>query len=1046
MKRIAAIILMAALALLAGLQQTHAKADVQGEEITVRGKVLDTDGLPLIGVNILVKNQPGFGVITDLDGNYEITTGSYETLVFSYLGFQTLEVPIKGKANLNVTMEMDSNTVDEAVVVAGGYQRKASVVGAVTSIKMDDLKAGTTSSISNSLAGNVPGIIAMQRSGEPGRDASEFWIRGISTFGANASALVLVDGIERNFNEINVEDIESFSVLKDASATAVYGQRGANGVVLITTKKGHEGKVDINFKAEYGVSSSAMEREFVDAETYASLANEARASRYQDPIYDDTELEIIKYNLDPDLYPNVDWHDVLLKDNTSTYRATLNISGGGSTARYYVSGSYYRQGGIYNDNLTEQYGKRAAYSRYNFRLNTDVNITKSTVLEVGVGGWITDQIQPGMNGANSDNFWKSIAYMTPISAPLVYSNGLLPTYGAEGYQVSPYVLLNHTGYQTMYENKIETNVALKQDFSFITEGLTFSGRLSYDGYNTQTIYRLTMPDLYKAEKIRDMNGDLITTRMVTNQPLHQSSTSTGWRRTYGELQFNYNRAFGKHRVGALLYYYMQSYSIQEARNDSSSSTDLFKAVPERNMALSGRATYSYDDRYLIEFNFGYSGSENFQPGNKFGFFPAIAGGWVISNEKFVKEHAPWINLLKIRYSYGQVGNDRLTDGARFPYLTTIANGGGINFGNQGATWLQGIRVGLLGASGLTWEVATKQDLGLDMKLGNRFDLTLDVYRDVRNDIYMRRGNLPGTAGIIYGGDVDQRPWGNVGAMMSQGIDGNFGYTQNIGKDFVFTLRGNLTYAYTKVLEYDEAANALPYKMTQGYKWSQNRGLIALGLFKDEAEIANSPKQYEYDLMPGDIKYKDVNGDGVVNDDDIVPIGNTQTPELIYGFGFSAQWKGIDFNILFQGAGKTDIVLEGFTVFPFSEGEAGNVLSAVADPNNRWISRDISGTAATERQDAIFPRLTYGANENNQKWSTWWLRDGRYLRLKNLEVGYTFPQKLTRKAKIEKLRIYFIGYNLACWSPFDWWDPEQSSKDGSVYPIQKTLTFGINVSF
>lgn len=1021
-------------------------AAVQNGDIEVTGTVLDTDGLPLVGVNIFVKNQPGFGVVTDLDGNYSITTGAYETLIFSYLGFKTEEVAIKGSSTVDVTMQMDSNTMDEAVVVAGGYQRKASVVGAVTSIKMDELKASSTSSISNSLAGNVPGIIAVQRSGEPGKDASEFWIRGISTFGANASALVLVDGIERDFNEINVEDIESFSVLKDASATAIYGQRGANGVVLITTKRGQEGKVDINFKAEYGISSSAMEREFVDAGTYASLANEARMSRYQDPVYDETELEIIRYNLDPDLYPNVDWNDVLLKDYTSTYRATLNISGGGSTARYYISGSYYNQGGIYDDTIKEQYGKNTSYTRYNFRLNTDVNITKTTVLDVGIGGWVTDQTLPGMNGSSSDDFWRSIAYMTPISAPLVYSNGQLPTYGATGYQISPYVLMNYTGYQSVYEYKMETNVGLKQDLSFITEGLQFTGRFSYDAYNTQTTLRLTMPDLYRAEKIRDMNGDLITTRMVNDTPLHQSSTASGWRRTYGELQLIYNRAFKKHRVGGLLYFYMQSYSEQQTRTDSNAASDLFRTVPQRNMALSGRATYSYDDRYLLEFNFGYSGSENFQPGKKFGFFPAIAGGWVISNEKFVKNNAPWINLLKIRYSYGQVGNDRISNGGRFPYLTTVTNGGGINFGNQGATWLQGIRVGLMGANGLTWEVATKQDLGIDIRLADRFDMTVDLYRDVRNDIYMRRGNLPGTAGIIYGGDIDQRPWGNVGAMMSQGIDGNFGYTQRIGKDFVFTLRGNLTWAYTKVLEYDEAANALYYRMTQGYKWSQNRGLIALGLFKDEEEIANSPRQYEYDLLPGDIKYKDVNGDGVVNDDDIVPIGNTQTPELIYGFGFSAQWKGIDFNILFQGAGKTDIVLEGFTVFPFIQGDAGNVLKVVADQNNRWTSREISGTPATERQDVIFPRLSYGANENNQKWSTWWLRDGRYLRLKNLEIGYTLPQKLTRKAKIEKLRIYFLGYNLACWSPFDWWDPEQSSKDGSVYPIQRTLTLGINVSF
>ena len=1020
-------------------------SQAQIKTVTITGNVSDNSGEPLIGVNVVVKNQPGFGVITDLDGNYSITAGVNDILVFSYVGFQDLEAPVNGQKVVNVVMEQ-GEALEEAVVVAGGYQRKVSVVGSVASVKMEDLKV-PTSSISNSLAGNVPGIIAVQRSGEPGKDASEFWIRGISTFGANASALVLVDGIERNFNEINVEDIESFSILKDASATAVYGQRGANGVVLITTKKGKEGKVDINFKGEYGISMNAYDRQFVDAGTYASLANEARQSRYMDPVYDDSELEIIQYGLDQDLYPNVNWNKLLLKDHTNTYRATLNVSGGGPTVRYFASGSYYNQGGIYNDEIQATYGKRTAYERYNFRLNTDLNITKTTVLSVGIGGWVTNQILPGMNGASSEDFWRSISYMTPISVPVQYSNGQYPTYGYSGYSISPYILLNKTGYQNISENKMETNVGIRQDFGFITQGLMAQARLSYDGYNTQSLYRLTMPDLYRAERSRDLNGELITRRMINEVPLHQYSTAYGWRRTYGELQLNYDRAFGKHRVGGLVFFYFQDFSEQTARGDSNATADLFSAVPQRNMALSGRVTYGYDDRYLIEANFGYSGSENFEPGHKFGFFPAVAAGWVISNEPFVKNNVSWLNLLKIRYSIGQVGNDRISNG-RFPYLTTLGGGAnwGVNFGNQGATGLGTIAIELMGAEGLTWEVATKQDLGLDLKIANKFDLTVDIYRDNRDNIYMRRGNLPGTVGVFVGGGIDQRPWGNVGAMVSEGIDGNFGYTQQIGKDFLFTLRGNLTYAHTRVTRYDEAANTLWYRMTQGYKLNQNRGLIALGLFEDQADIDASPSQYGYTLYPGDIKYKDVNGDGVVNDDDIVPLGHTRTPELIYGFGFSAQWKGFDLSVLFQGAGLTDVMLEGFAVFPFYGGDAGNVLVPVADQNNRWTSRDISGTADTERQDVIFPRLSYGQNPNNQKWSTWWLRDGSYLRLKNLEIGYTIPQKITKKARIDRARIYFLGNNLFCWAPFTWWDPELNNSDGSVYPIQKTFTFGVNLSF
>lgn len=704
----------------------------------VQGKVVDADGLPLVGVNVIVKNQPGLGTNTDIDGNYRIRTGANETLVFSYLGYATQEIPIVSKSTIDVQMAEDSNAMEEVVVVGAGYQKRASVVGAVASMKMEDLKV-PTANISNSLAGNVPGIIAVQRSGEPGKDASEFWIRGISTFGANSSALVLVDGIERDFNEINVEDIESFSVLKDASATAIYGQRGANGVVLITTKRGKEGKVNINFKTEYGISSSAFEREFVDAGTYAALANEARMTRYQDPVYSDNELEIIKYGLDPDLYPNVDWQKLLLKDHTSTFKAMLNLSGGGSTARYYISGSYYKQDGIYNDNLKEEYGRGSGYNRYNYRLNTDVNITKSTILEVGIGGWVTDQRNPGL--AVDDNFWQSIGRMTPIAVPLRYSNGQLPTYGSNNNEISPYVLLNYTGYQAYWENKVETNVGIKQDLGFITEGLQFSGRFSYDGFNDQRTNRLKRPALYKAERVRDMNGDLITTRIFDEQTLHQSTSTSGWRRAYGELQLGYDRTFGRHRVGGLLFYYMQSYSEMASVGDTSATDQIFKTIPQRNMALSGRVTYGYDDRYLLEFNFGYSGSENFEPENRFGFFPAIAAGWVISNEKFIKKNLPWLTLLKIRYSYGQVGNDRIS-GGRFPYLTTVVGGGGISFGNQGSNSVGGIRIGLMGSSGLTWEVATKQDLGLDLKIADRFDLTVDIYRDNRDDIFMRRPTCP----------------------------------------------------------------------------------------------------------------------------------------------------------------------------------------------------------------------------------------------------------------------------------------------------------------
>jgi len=1011
----------------------------QSKSITVSGTIVDKDGQPCIGCGVIVKNQPGLGTISDLDGKFTIKTGPNDVLVFSCLSYADKEVPINGQTEINVVLDEDANTLAEVVVVGAGYQKKETLVGAVSPIEVDRLQV-QGGNLSNSLAGNVSGIIAVQRSGEPGEDASEFWIRGISTFGANSSALVLVDGIERNFDQINIEDIESFSVLKDASATAIYGQRGANGVVIITTKRGSEGKVNINFKGEYSLSGNAMERDFVNAREYASLANEARLSRFTDPVFSTSELEIIEYSLDQDLYPNVDWQDVMLKDNTSSYKGSLNISGGGSTARYYISGSYYNQESIYKDNLKSEYGKGSGYSRYNYRLNVDLNITKTTVMDVGIGGWVASKRMPGYT--SDGNFWSSISYMTPISAPLIYSNGQIPTYGTANEKISPYVLLNYTGFSDLSENKVETNIGLRQDFSFITEGLTASARFSYDSYNTEQINRLKMPEVYMAERIRNMKGELITKRVGYEQTLSQSTSASGWSRAYGEAQINYDRTFNKHHVSGLLYSYIQSYKEQATRGQSSETSVLYSTIPRRNMALSGRVVYGYDDRYLVELNFGYTGSENFEKGQRFGFFPAAAAGWVISNEPWVKKGAPWINLLKLRYSFGKVGNDQITS-TRFPYITTIESTGGVAFGNQGANYNSGVRVGILGASGLTWEVATKHDAGLDLKLFDQFELTMDAFYDKRDDIFMRREYLPGSVGLLGG---NQNPMGNVGSMESKGLDGNFGYTQPIGKDFVFTLRGNFTYAYTNVLEYDEASNALYYQMTKGYKWSQNRGLIALGLFESEEEIAASPSQYGLDLLPGDIKYKDVNGDGVINDNDIVPIGNTKDPELIYGFGFSAEYKGLDFSILFQGAGLTDYIIGGYGAFPFSGGDTGNVLSAVADQKNRWTSAEISGNPATENQNVIFPRLSYNGNLNNQKWSTWWLRDASYLRLKNCELGYTLPKNVTRRAKIEKCRFFVVGYNLACWSKFKWWDPEQGSTDGNVYPIQRTVTFGLNLSF
>lgn len=1002
-------------------------------EIVVTGKITDDKNEPLTGTVIVVKNQPGLGTAADVDGNYKIKAGINDVLVFSFLGFDTKEIPINGKTIINVSMSESTTTLEEVTVVASGVQRKVSVVGAITSVETSTLKNTASASLSNSLAGNVAGIIAQQKSGEPGQNYSEFWIRGISTFGANASALVLVDGIERNFNEVNVEDIESFSVLKDASATAIYGNRGANGVVIITTKKGAAGKVNINAKMEFGITTPSRMPKYVNAATYANMANEARLSRGEDLKYTPSEIDIIEYSLDRDLYPNMDWKKEILNNTTTSTRTMLNISGGGSTARYYISGAYYNEDGLYKADKMKNYDTNTNYKRYNFRSNVDVNITSSTIIELGIAGWVATQNQPGE--ADSGTLYSTFGTLTPLTVPKIYSNGLFPTYGT-GHQMNPYVLLNETGYREQWNNKMETNIAVRQNFDFLTEGLNFYGRFSFDAYNENFVKRLKNPTLYRAETQRDAKGRMVLTKVRDANPLTQETGSWGDKRYYLEMNLNYEKLFAEHhRVSGLLLYYQQEYG----RNDAQGN--IFAAVPAKNMALSGRATYSFKDRYFLEFNFGYTGSENFEKGKRFGFFPAIAGGWLISNESFIADNFAWLNKMKVRYSYGEVGSDRLEGNTRFPYISVVNRDGFYKFGETGQTHVNGVAISTIGTPNLTWETAIKHNLGIDIDLFDKFSLTADIFKDTRQNIFKERKHMPSTVGL----SGNQMPWANVGRMENKGVDGTVAFTDKIGK-VSYTLRGNLTYSNTNVLEYDEPANALPYKMTQGYRLNQTRGLVALGLFKDEEDIINSPKQNFSPVKPGDIKYKDVNGDGVINDDDIVPIGYTTTPGLIYGLGISLEWNGFDFNALFQGAGNSDFFVGGWGVYPFEGGEIGNIMQVAANSSDRWISREISGNPATENPNAIFPRLTYGNNANNNRESSFWLRNSRYLRLKNLTVGYTIPKKITRKLLMEGARIYFLGNNLCVWDDFGWWDPELASGNGAVYPIQKNFTLGLTVNF
>ena len=1002
------------------------------ESIVVTGVVTDKNKEPLVGVNITVGDMVGLGTITDINGKYKIKMEPYHRLIFSYIGFDKVEVLVKEQRVINVVMqESEASVIDEVVITGTGAQKKLTVTGAVTNVNVADLKVNPTGSISNALAGNVAGGLAIQTSGQPGQNSSEFWIRGISTFGASNAALVLVDGFERNLDEINIEDIETFVVLKDASTTAIYGSRGANGVILITTKHGKAGKINIDAKVETTYNTRTITPDFVNGYNYASMINEARITRAQEPLYQPYELEILRLGLDPDLYPNVNWKDVLMKDGAMTYRGTVNMNGGGATARYFVSASYIEEQGMYktDENLRKDYDTNANAKRWNYRLNTDIDITKSTLLKVGVSGSLKKVNEPGLGG----DIWHSIMGQTPISIPLVYSNGYIPAYGT-GNQTNPWVLATQTGYNEVWENKIQTNVTLEQKLDFITKGLSFVGRFGYDTNNKNNIKHEKWPEQWKAQRFRDENGELVFERISTEQKMRISSGASGERLEFFEAILQYDRGFKEHHLGGTLKYNQDSKIMTVNIGD-----DIKKSIPRRHQGLAGRVSYNWNYRYFADFNFGYSGSENFATGHQFGFFPAFSVAWNIAEEPIIKKSLKWMNMFKLRYSYGKVGNDNFGDNVRFPYMYTIGSGGGYQWADYNYDKNFGGKIYTdLASNNVTWEIATKHDIGVDLSLFNdKFTATIDYFHEQRDGIYMTRDHLSSMIGLN-----GKRPKANVGSVLSEGFDGNFAYKQKVG-DVNLTIRGNMTYSKNEILERDEAYNVYEYQMDEGHRVDQAKGLIALGLFKDYDDIRNSPRQDFGSVQPGDIKYKDVNGDGVINDGDRVAIGATTKPNLIYGMGISAQWKGLDVNLHFQGAGKSTFFIDGPSVYAFSSGTWGNILSDLVE--NRWIDSSISNNPATENPNASYPRLSYGGSGNNFRQSTYWLRNGSYLRLKTLEIGYSLPKSMVNKIHFNSMRLFFIGTNLLTFSSFKLWDPELGSSNGEKYPLAKMFTLGLSVN-
>lgn len=996
----------------------HPAAVQDGQKVLAKGIVTDEGNVPLPGVTVFVKGT-SVGTTTDLDGRFSLyLPESAKEVTFSYMGYQEQSAPVEDGKVIHVVLKEDSETIAEAVHVGYGVQKKVSVTGAVTTANLTDVVKVSTPSMSNALAGQLPGIITRQSTGEPGYDAAQVFIRGMATWG-DTNPLILVDGIERDMNQINSQEVESITILKDASATAVYGARGANGVILITTKKGKTGKPDITFRTESSMLTALRRPEYINGYEYASLMNEALAFAGESPRWGPDELQKFKDGSDPYLYPSVNWMEELVKKNTFQTINNLSVSGGNDVITYYLNVGYTLQNGLWKTDPANKYNTNASINRYNFRNNVDVKLAKSLTMSLGLGAIIRNGNYPGWG---SDELFSAINTISPIAYPKVNPDGSM---GGEQTFVgwNPWGRSTQSGYRTEDHSTLQANFSLNWDLSFLLKGLSIRGMFAYDRtsitYNSRIKNFMVKRYLGKDEITGE---DVYSAIYREEQPLAYSQSTSASRAQYSEAQINYNNTFGKHEVTAMVLFNQRDYRALTA-GDSRSN------LPYRRLGLAARATYSYADRYLVEFNCGYNGSENFAPGHRFGFFPSVSLGWVISNEKWF--NVPFINNLKIRGSHGIVGNDVL--GIRFGYLSTVKTDGQYYFFGANHILYRGMEENAMGNTELTWEKSHKTDIGLDLGLfDNRVVLQADYFREHREDILQQRNTIPNSTGI-YPWSV---PYGNIGIVDNEGFDAMLEIRNTTAGGFFYSFKANVTYAHNTVIENDEPKPVYPYLSGKGQSLGQTFGYVAEGFFESEEEIAASPKQtFSANVRPGDIKYKDINGDGVINSYDQVPIAFPRNPEFSFGFGGTIAYKGFDLSAYFTGAANTSLYLAGLGMWPFYDGMGtNNVLREYYD--NRW-----TGPGCV----AKYPAIDKGRNTNNYLVSNLWMRNGNYLRLRNAEFGYTFPQKLFEGTPVGYLRLFVNGTNLLTFDHIKIIDPESNDGTGR-YPLQRGINIGLEINF
>ena len=1028
-----------------------ASTEQQQNKRKISGRVTDIKGEPLIGVNVTVDGDAN-GSITNMDGLYEIfVTKKSVVLKFTYIGFKTSEIRTNASTNIyDVTLEEQVNELEETVIVGYGTQRKISNIGAQSSMKMEDIKT-PSASLTTTLAGRLAGVVAVQRTGEPGKDAADIWIRGISTPNTS-SPLVLVDGVERSFNDIDPEDIESLTTLKDASATAVYGVRGANGVILIKTKPGKVGKPTVS--ADYYESFTRFTKmvDLADGITYMNAANEAMRNDGIATKYTEDQIRNTIAGKDPYLYPNVDWLKEIFNDWGHNRRVNVNVRGGSEKVAYYASVSYFNETGMtVTDKNIDTYDSKMKYSRYNFTTNLNIDVTPTTKVEIGAQGYLGEGNYPAISSADLYNAAMSIS---PVEYPkMFFVNGeaFVPGTSTNNNFNNPYSQATRRGYDNLTKNQIYSNLRVTQDLDMLTKGLKLTAMYAFDVYNEIHVHQDRAESTYNfldTSVPYDMNGQPILQRIYEgSNVLSYKQETSGNKKTYLEASLNYDRTFNDdHRVSALFLFNQQSKLLYPKGT-------LEDAIPYRMMGIAGRATYSWKDRYFAEFNIGYNGAENFSPKHRFGTFPAFGVGWVVSNEKFWQPLSKAVSFLKIRYTDGKVGNSEVSD-RRFMYLDQMKENGdyGYKFGPNGTKWAGYETVNM--AVDLIWEESRKQDLGIDLKLFNDdLSIVFDLFKERRENILLKREHsMPSFLGYNT-----SAPYGNIGIIENKGFDGTIEYNKRINKDWVIALRGNVTFNKDKWIQGELPEQKYEWMNQYGRNINGAKGYVAEGLFT-QAEIddmarweslsaankAITPKPFASQfgtVKAGDIKYKDLNNDGQIDAYDQTYISRGDVPTTVYGFGFTVGWKDLSVGMMFQGVAGAERVLNGSSINPFNGGGgSGNLYSNIDD---RW-------TEENPDQNAFYPRLSYGSETtssiNNFQKSTWWVRNMNFLRLKTLQLSYNLPKPWVNKVHLKNAAVYVMGTNLFTLSRFKLWDPELNTDNGASYPNTTSYSVGINFTF